>query len=91
MAVNLRSSLYGFGFLVFLKVDKYFVVMCCLFPKRRSNLVDKAATFYTRRERNIDILVTPDRIFSIIISFLMSHAVDIVVLIFRAMMVFLEA
>ena len=83
--ILLYYSLCGFGLLVVLKVDKYFVENCCLLPKRRSNLVDKAATFYVQSEKNVDILVTTDRILTLIISFRMSDAADIVVLISKAM------
>ena len=59
--------------------------MCCFPPKRRSNLVDKAATFYTQIENKIYVLVTPDRILALITSFLMSNAADTAVLISNAM------
>ena len=67
-------------------MDKYFVGKCSLLPKRRSNLVDKAATFCTQSEKKIDVLVTPGRILTLIISFRMSDAADIVVLISKVMM-----
>jgi hypothetical protein len=86
MAVNFHSSLCGFGFLVVLNVDKWFVEMCCLLPKRRSNVVDNAAIFYTQSEKKIHILVTPDQMLTLITSFRMSDAADIVVLISKAMM-----
>jgi hypothetical protein len=47
------SSLCGSGFVVVLKVDKYFVEMCCLLPKLRSNLFNKAAIFYTHSEKKL--------------------------------------
>jgi len=67
-------------------VDKYFVENCCLLPKRRSNLGDKAAIFYTESEKKIDVFVTADQIITLIISFRMSDAADIVVLISKTMM-----
>jgi hypothetical protein len=86
MTVNFRSSLDGFSFLVDLKMDKYLVEIFCSLPKRRSNLTAKAAIFNTQREKRIYILVTPDRVLTLIISFLVSDAADIVVSISKAVM-----
>jgi len=86
MTVIFHSGIPVFSFLVDLKVDKYRVEIFCFLLKPRSNLADKAATFHTQSGKKIDILVTPVRILTLIMSFMMSDAADIVALISKAMM-----
>jgi hypothetical protein len=86
MTVIFHSGIPGFSFLIDLKMDKYRVEIFCFLLKRRSNLADKTATFHTHSGKRIDIIVTPDRILTLIMSFPMSDATDIVVLNSKAMM-----